>query len=141
MSVQRLMESELEIAAVGVEWLVDATGCAAAALRDLAQMQRVCSALLAALDLRVVGEGLWHQFPGHAGVTGLYLLTESHLACHTYPESGTATFNLYCCRQRPAWAWEEELRHRLAATDVAVRVIPRGRRALGRVLGHEEGTP
>jgi len=32
------------------------------------------------------------------GVTGLLLLTESHLACDTFPERGFASFNLYCCR-------------------------------------------
>jgi len=31
-------------------------------------------------------------------VTGLLLLTESHLACDTFPERGFASFNLYCCR-------------------------------------------
>ena len=41
---------------------------------------------------------VWHKFGGEGGVTGLIMLTESHLACHTYPEYQTATFNLYCCR-------------------------------------------
>jgi S-adenosylmethionine decarboxylase len=60
------------------------------------------------------------------GLTGLYLLTESHLACHTYPESGTATFNLYCCRPRPCWNWEEKLRTLLGATRVVIRSTARG---------------
>ena len=53
------------------------------------------------LGLKIIDEALWHKFGGEGGVTGLIVLTESHLACHTYPEYETATFNLYCCRSAP----------------------------------------
>lgn len=114
------------IPAVGTEWLVDAAGCRPERLREEAALRAVCARVIARLDLRVVGAPLWHTFPGAAGVTGLYLLTESHLACHTYPETGTATFNLYCCRSRPRWPWEDELRDLLGATCVTVRAVVRG---------------
>jgi len=116
----------------GTEWLVDAAGCDARRLSDLRHLQHLCAALIDALCLRVIGEPHWHQFPslqGSAeagGVTGLYLLAESHLACHTFPELGRATFNLYCCRRRPAWDWEKFLTTRLGATQVVARSIPRG---------------
>ncbi len=111
---------------IGVEWLVDAEGCRPAALRDLALLRLLCARVIRQLDLHVIGEGVWHQFPEPGGVTGLFLLTESHFACHTYPETGTATFNLYCCRARPAWPWEEELRTLLGAARVSVRSLTRG---------------
>ena len=72
---------------------------------------------------------VWHKFDGEGGVTGLIALTESHLACHTYPEYGTATFNLYCCRTRPEWNWEAELKTALGATEVNVQKIERGNSA------------
>jgi S-adenosylmethionine decarboxylase len=111
---------------VGSEWLVDATGCDPGALRDPRALHQVCERVLADLELQVIGTGTWHQFPPPGGLTGLYLLTESHLACHTYPEIGLATFNLYCCRARPRWPWETALREALGATAVCVRVLPRG---------------
>src|SRR5581483_11234177 len=85
---------------VGIEWLVEATGCLPERLRDGTVLRSLLERLLRELELQVVGAGHWHQFPGPGGVTALYLLTESHLACHTYPEYGVATFNLYCCRRR-----------------------------------------
>src|SRR5215471_7979795 len=113
--------------AVGTDWLVDAEGCDQAALRDAATMRRLMDRIVAELDLRVVGEGRWHAFPAPgAGVTGLYLLTESHLACHTYPEDGIATFNLYCCRAREEWPWGERLREALGAAHVRVQRVERG---------------
>jgi len=108
------------------EWLVDAAGCRPEALRDLDVMRRICAQIVAELDLRVVGEAAWHPFPWPGGVTGLYLLTESHLACHTYPESGLATFNLYCCRARPAWPWAQRLGEMLGAERVTVKCVERG---------------
>ena len=114
---------------VGTEWLVDAEGCSAEALRDIETVRNVCDEVIADLGLRVVGDPIWHQFPQPGGVTGLYLLTESHLACHTFPETGLATFNLYCCRPRPPFAWEECLRVLLNASRVTVRTAARGTEA------------
>jgi S-adenosylmethionine decarboxylase len=110
---------------VGTEWLVEAAGCDAARLRDPARVRAVLERAVAELDLRVVGDASLHKFPGAGGVTGLVLLTESHLACHTYPEFEAATFNLYCCRARPRWAWEERLAEMLGAARVSVRAVER----------------
>jgi S-adenosylmethionine decarboxylase len=112
--------------AVGIEWLIDAAGCPPDALRDAAALAELCERVLGELDLRLVGRPVWHQFPPPGGLTGLYLLSESHLTCHTYPEHGRATFNLHCCRQRPRWPWEEALSRSLGASAVVVREVVRG---------------
>jgi S-adenosylmethionine decarboxylase len=111
---------------VGTEWLIDAAGCSPAALRDPQVLCGLCQRVLVELELQVVGEGIWHQFPPPGGLTGLYLLTESHLACHSYPEHGVVTFNLHCCRARPRWRWESALREALGAAEVRVREVVRG---------------
>ena len=111
---------------VGAEWMVDASGCAPEHLCNLPTLQKICQQIINDLDLRVVGQAMWHQFPSPGGVTGLFLLTESHLACHTYPETGIATFNLYCCKNRPEWNWQENLRQMLGAKNVNVQKIERG---------------
>lgn len=110
---------------VGTEWLIEASGCDAEALRDAGRLREVFARAVAELDLRVVGVPQWYTFPGEGGVTGLVMLTESHLACHTYPEFGVATFNLYCCRERPAWDWAQRLREMIGARDVRVRSLDR----------------
>ena len=110
---------------LGTEWVVECSGCTPTALADLQAMRSLMDTLIAELDLHVVGEPQWHKFSGPGGVTGLYLLTESHIGCHTYPEHGAATFNLYCCRERPHWPWRERLQAALGATEVNVRVLQR----------------
>jgi S-adenosylmethionine decarboxylase len=111
---------------VGTEWLVEAAGCESERLRDKALVRSVLELAIADLGLKTVGEPIWHKFPGEGGVTGLIALTESHLACHTYPEHNIATFNLYCCKDRPEWDWEERLKTLLGATAVSVTKVTRG---------------
>jgi S-adenosylmethionine decarboxylase len=110
---------------VGTEWLVEAEGCSPTSLRDEALLRGLFDRIIADLGLKAL-DSVWHKFPGEGGVTGLVALTESHLACHTYPEHGTATFNLYCCRTRPAWDWEINLKTVLSAKTVVVTKIERG---------------
>ena len=110
----------------GMEWLIDAAGCEPAPLADLERMRALCEAIVADLRLGLVGEPRWHQFPPPGCVTGIYLLAESHLTCHTFPELGVATFNLYCCRPRAPWPWKQRLSEELGAARVAVRCVARG---------------
>jgi S-adenosylmethionine decarboxylase len=111
---------------VGFEWLIDARDCNQDALRDVETLRACFARIIADLRLKTIGDGQWHKFGGEGGVTGLVLLTESHLACHTYPEHRTATFNLYCCRERPEWNWEKNLQEILGAKIVKVQQIVRG---------------
>ena len=41
-------------------------------------------------------------------------------------EHGVATLNLYCCRARPDFPWNDELARALGAIRVDVRVVTRG---------------
>jgi S-adenosylmethionine decarboxylase len=115
----------------GTEWLVDAFGCEPERLRDLAVLRELGHSLVTALNLTVIGEPLCHRFGGPGGVTGLYLLSESHLAWHTYPESGLCTLNVYCCRERCMLDWQALLGGALGARRVDVRVLGRGLVPLG----------
>ena len=110
---------------VGTEWLIEAEGCDPDKLRDEALLRGIFDRVIDELGLKAI-DSVWHKFDGMGGVTGLVALTESHLACHTYPEYGTATFNLYCCRTRPEWNWEENLKTELKAATVSITKIERG---------------
>ena len=110
---------------LGTEWLIDASGCDADALADVERLRSVFDRAIKDLDLHVVGEIAWAKFSEPGGVSGLALLSESHLTCHTYPESRAATFNLYCCRNRADWPWEKMLKEMLGATEVRIKVFER----------------
>jgi len=69
-----------------------------------AALQSTCLAAVAAAGLTPVGE-LFHRFTAAergdaaapAGITGVVLLAESHLAVHTWPELGAVTLDVYVC--------------------------------------------
>lgn len=107
---------------------MDAHGCDPASLRSPDRLKAVFDRVVRELGLHAAGEPVWRVFPGEGGVTGLLLLTESHLACHTFPERGFAAFNLYCCRPRAEWPWPDRLAEALGARDVSVTMLVRGQR-------------
>jgi S-adenosylmethionine decarboxylase len=121
-----VMTKQPPVVDLGVEYVVDAKGCDPDKLRSLPALQRLFDDLLADLSLVVAAAPVWHVFPEPAGITGLVLLTESHLTIHTYPDERVATINLYCCRPRATWPWDQQLRAHLGARDVQVRTLRRG---------------
>ena len=67
-----------------------------------AALRATSLAAVAAAGLTAVGE-LFHRFAtvsagdASAGITGVVLLAESHVAVHTWPELGAATLDVYVC--------------------------------------------
>ena len=117
--------TEPDALGAGQEWVVDAFGCAASSLRDPGRLEAVFSRAVTELGLRPLAAPQFHAFPGPGGVTGMLMLSESHLTCHSFPESGYAAFNLYCCRVRPSWPWAERLAEILGASRVEIRCLAR----------------
>lgn len=110
---------------MGDEWIVEARGCDAARLADVQALQQLFARVVEELALNPVGEAQWHRFPGPGGVTGMLMLSESHLTVHTFPEHASACLNLFCCTPRATWAWQVRLRELLGATEVQVRHVRR----------------
>ena len=109
----------------GIEWVVDAHGCSADSLSNLELLGELFERIIASMRLRPVGPTQWHQFPNTGGITGLCLLSESHLACHTFPEFGSLCLNVFCCVTREAWDFESTLITMFGANSVTVRTITR----------------
>lgn len=94
---------------LGVLWSIDVGSVDPARIAGdagAAALDALFSEVVRALDLHVVTPARWHVFPApHRGVTGLVGLSESHLACHTYPEHGAMTLDLHTCRERAGLDW------------------------------------
>ena len=110
----------------GLEWIVDARGCRPESLASVEAVRHCCERIIRDMRLHVVGQPQWRKFDGPGGVTGLYLLSESHLTVHTFPEFGLVCLNVYCCRPRVGLDWDCVLRDELGASAVVVRELTRG---------------
>ena len=109
----------------GLEWVIEAHGCDTRTLVSQPALSGLFAAIIADMELHPVAPGSWHQFPGAGGITGLQLLQESHLACHTFPEFGSMCLNIFCCRPRPRADFETLLAKSIGARSVSVRCIDR----------------
>ncbi len=109
----------------GVEWVIEAFGCSPESLQDVAVLGVLFDEIIREMKLRPVSDTQWHQFPRTGGITGLCLLAESHLACHTFPEHGSLCMNLFCCVPRPEWNFEGVLRRLFSSRTVTVRRLLR----------------
>src|SRR5262249_26903325 len=114
-----------EVAGNGCEWIVEAHGCDPSRLADRDSLERLFAGIVEGMHLHPVAPSSWHQFPNTGGITGLSLLAESNIACHTFPEFGSLCLNVFCCRPRPEWDFERALVEALGAASVRVRRVER----------------
>lgn len=69
--------------------------------------------------------GLAHSFPG-AGLTCVFILSESHAVLHTWPETGTVNIDIFSCSTRlRSLEAIHELSRSFGAKHVTVQEIPR----------------
>jgi S-adenosylmethionine decarboxylase proenzyme len=78
-------------------------------------------------------QSVFHAFAPQ-GVTGVVVVTESHLSIHTWPEHGYAAVDLYTCGNSPLERAIELLFEGLAAESVEVLEVERGHRERAHAL-------
>lgn len=80
---------------LGVQYVVECSGCSTEVIGSVEQVQAI---LLEAADR--AGAQVWgvsvHRFPP-SGVSGVVVISESHLSVHTWPEMGYAALDIYTC--------------------------------------------
>jgi S-adenosylmethionine/arginine decarboxylase-like enzyme len=75
-------------------------GCPPTALRDRDVLQELCMAECRDAGLTPLGASFFqflHEDGEKAGVTGTVVPGASHLAIHTWPETGNVTLDVYVC--------------------------------------------
>lgn len=116
---------------LGTLHVVEVREASSAALADGPRLRELGQTIVARLGLTVIGEPQWHAFPAREGAfgghTGLWLLAESHLALHSFPERGALTLDLHSCRRVEALPWPELLVAALGPCAVTARLVDRDR--------------
>ncbi len=79
----------------GVHFLVDFYECDAAVLDNLKIVEAALCAASNAIGSKIVARAFHRYTP--QGVTGVLVIEESHLAIHTWPETGYAAMDIFTC--------------------------------------------
>jgi S-adenosylmethionine decarboxylase len=66
------------------------------ALSNMDFCKSVCISTVTEAGLTIVGD-FFHSFGDGGGFTGVVVLAESHMAIHTWPESGYVTLDVFVC--------------------------------------------
>ena len=80
---------------LGRHVLAEIYGCRFDVLNDIRKVENIMvnAALEAGAEVR---EFVFHKF-SHQGVSGVVVISESHLAIHTWPELGYAAVDVFTC--------------------------------------------
>jgi S-adenosylmethionine decarboxylase len=105
----------------GIEWLLEIYGSPEETLRSRERLTGLFQTIVSTMELKPLGDCVWHQFPDTGGLTGFWLLQESHLAIHTFPEFQSACLNVFCCSERPAIECGSILSEKLGSKEVRIR--------------------
>jgi S-adenosylmethionine decarboxylase proenzyme len=81
---------------IGVHLLADFYGVEAPLLCEESTLRDCLLAAAQKCGLTPLGEPRMHIFPG-GGLTGFLMLSESHIAIHTYPEHGYLALDIFSC--------------------------------------------
>ncbi|MFC2157643.1 adenosylmethionine decarboxylase [Acidobacteriota bacterium] len=80
---------------IGHHFIVEASGCDASIISDVDKVQKILVEAAAK-----AGATIWtvsfHKF-NPQGVSGVVVISESHLSIHTWPEFGYAAIDIYTC--------------------------------------------
>lgn len=80
---------------LGTHILLNLFDCEPEFLNDLEKIRQMLRMAVDESDLTRVGES-FHQFEP-CGVTGVILLSESHICIHTWPELNSAAIDIFSC--------------------------------------------
>lgn len=111
--------------ALGHHIISEMYGCEAKVLnnRHLIEKLMVESALEAGAEVREIA---FHNFSPQ-GVSGVVIISESHLTIHTWPELGYAALDIFTCGDKvDSWMACKYLTDKLGAKDVKNTEIKRG---------------
>ena len=84
----------------GLEMLLDLRGCQSSALNDPAALEKILRDIARTAGLEIVSQ-VAHQFT-HRGMTLVFILSQSHLAVHVWPEEHFIAVDLYVCGNKEA---------------------------------------
>lgn len=109
---------------LGIHLIVELHGVKPEILNDEPKLRRILIKACEKAGINVLGQ-FFHKFNPH-GVTGIVIVSESHISVHTWPEFGYAALDIFTCGNKAEEALEEILKE-LKPERYEVTKVVRGR--------------
>lgn len=113
----------------GYHYIIDMKVRQSAILQDAALLKAMFSKALHAFT--VIGHDHYKFEEGGQGVTGFFLLSESHCSYHTYPENNYIAIDVFTCGRDPSGI-ADELAKALGSVSYSLHFLKRGSTSMGR---------
>jgi S-adenosylmethionine decarboxylase proenzyme len=120
----------------GKHIIMDASGCKPELLNDLDYLKKLLKEAAEKANATVLNVAFHHFTP--QGVSGVVVISESHLSIHTWPEFGYAALDFYTCGGINPEAACEYVAETLGAEHVQTTMVARGEKVNGRYLHRVE---
>lgn len=108
----------------GHHLIVDFHGCPREVLTDAAYLEQALRDAAEKAKTTIIAVRFHCRSP--EGVSGVIVISESHLSIHTWPEQGYAAVDFYTCGDGDPWAAFEVLREALRSSRASLLTINRG---------------
>jgi S-adenosylmethionine decarboxylase len=115
--------------------IIDAFECDSSFLNNITYLEKLCKKAALDADMEVLNS-YFHQFQPQ-GVTGLLVLSTSHLSIHTWPEERYASLDFYTCGNKDLNPQVEFLIKELSSKNAMVYSIFRGVSYPQLIMGEE----
>lgn len=110
---------------IGRHLIADLCGCDSNLLKNETKLIEIFTNALRSSDVNILTYSS-HKFPGEGGVTGIFLLSESHSSFHSYPEFGYVAVDIFTCGTTDPARIMAALRSDLSASSEDCQVLLRG---------------
>ena len=108
----------------GQHFVIDAFECEVNLLDQADLLKELLTKAVTDLGMEILST-YFHSFTPQ-GVTGVIVISTSHISIHTWPEHGYAALDLYTCGDQEIWPILRELLVKMKATHASVYEIARG---------------
>lgn len=108
----------------GKHIIIDGFGCDSSQLNNITFLEQLCNQAALNAGMEVLSSHFYQFQP--QGVTGILLLSTSHMSIHTWPEEGYASVDFYTCGDQDPIDQVEFLLKGLSAKKAMIYSIARG---------------
>lgn len=119
----------------GHHYIVEGSGCNPDVISRVEQVEQILVRAAEAADVQIWSIS-FHRFRP-MGVSGVVVISESHLSVHTWPEVGYVALDIFTCgdRARPEAAVQHALKE-FGATNMHITEVTRGLQEGDKVFFH-----